>query len=229
MSDLHGCYDKYIKMLEKIDFSLSDNLYILGDILDRGPNPIKIILDLMTRSNVVVIAGNHCVMASQCLSFLMQEITDESIDEVDDQKIGKLTNWLENGAQTTIEEFHKCYRSTQEEILEFISDFEVYDEIEVAGKTFVLVHAGLDNFAPEKKLWEYELNDLIWTRPNYNICYYDNKYLVTGHTPTMAIKSNLNPGYIYQVNNHIAIDCGCTFDNGRLGCLRLDDFAEFYI
>lgn len=58
------------------------------------------------------------------------------------------------------------------------------------------MHAGLDNFAPEKKLWEYELNDLIWTRPNYNICYYDNKYLVTGHTPTIAIKSNLNPGYI---------------------------------
>ena len=45
-------------------------------------------------------------------------------------------------------------------IVDFISDFEVYDEIEVAGNTFVLVHAGLGNFEPDKELWEYELDDL---------------------------------------------------------------------
>lgn len=53
----------YINMLEKINFKDSDMLYILGDILDRGSHPIKIILDLMKRPNVEVIAGNHCVMA----------------------------------------------------------------------------------------------------------------------------------------------------------------------
>lgn len=30
MSNLHGCYYKYIKMLEKINFSNNDTLYILG-------------------------------------------------------------------------------------------------------------------------------------------------------------------------------------------------------
>ena len=38
MSDLHGCYDKYIKMLEKISFSDSDTLYILG--MTRIVSPI---------------------------------------------------------------------------------------------------------------------------------------------------------------------------------------------
>lgn len=63
MSDLHGCYQSYLAMLEKINFNDDDTLYILGDVLDRGPNPIKIILDLMERHNVVVLAGNygfHC-------------------------------------------------------------------------------------------------------------------------------------------------------------------------
>ena len=46
MSDLHGCYDKYIKMLEKINFNENDMLYILGDIVDRGPDGIKILLDI---------------------------------------------------------------------------------------------------------------------------------------------------------------------------------------
>ena len=76
MSDVHGNYYAYIKMLKKIDFKNSDMLYILGDILDRGPNPIKIILDLMKRPNVEVIAGNHCVMACECFPFLLQEITE---------------------------------------------------------------------------------------------------------------------------------------------------------
>ena len=34
MSDLHGMYDEYLKMLEKIGFGEDDTLYILGDIID---------------------------------------------------------------------------------------------------------------------------------------------------------------------------------------------------
>lgn len=229
MSDLHGNYEAYKKMLEMIEFTDSDMLYILGDVLDRGPNPIKIVLDLMQRFNVEVIAGNHCVMAWDCLDFLMQEITDESVDAVNEETIGKLLEWQQNGAQSTIDEFHKCDKETQKAIVDFISDFEMYDEIEVNGKTFILVHAGLGNFDSKKEMWDYELNELVWQRPDYDTAYFDDKYVVTGHTPTMSIENNPRPGFIYQANNHIAIDCGCSFPGGRLGCLRLDDMKEFYI
>ncbi len=76
MSDLHGNYKAYKDMLEKIEFSNADTLFILGDILDRGPHPIKIILDVMNRPNVEVLAGNHCMMALECMSFLMREVED---------------------------------------------------------------------------------------------------------------------------------------------------------
>ena len=46
MSDLHGCYDKYIAMLEKINLKYDDTLYILGDVIDRGPDRVKILLDI---------------------------------------------------------------------------------------------------------------------------------------------------------------------------------------
>ena len=49
MSDLHGCYDKYMQMLEKIKFNNEDTLYVLGDIVDRGDDGIKILLDMMKR------------------------------------------------------------------------------------------------------------------------------------------------------------------------------------
>ena len=38
MSDLHGCYEKYRAMLETIRFAEEDALYVLGDVLDRGPD-----------------------------------------------------------------------------------------------------------------------------------------------------------------------------------------------
>ena len=40
ISDIHGNYNAYMDMLKKIQFDDDDILYILGDILDRGPNPI---------------------------------------------------------------------------------------------------------------------------------------------------------------------------------------------
>jgi len=63
MSDLHGCYDKYMQMLEKIKFSDNDTLYILGDIIDRGDDGIKILLNMMNRNNTIPILGNHEYMA----------------------------------------------------------------------------------------------------------------------------------------------------------------------
>lgn len=59
MSDIHGMYDKYKAMLEKISFSDKDALYILGDVVDRGENPVDVLLDMMSRPNVYPIMGNH--------------------------------------------------------------------------------------------------------------------------------------------------------------------------
>ena len=47
VSDLHGCYDKYRKLLERL--TSDDSLYILGDIVDRGSEGMKILLDLINR------------------------------------------------------------------------------------------------------------------------------------------------------------------------------------
>lgn len=91
----------------------------------------------MKRPNVEVIAGNHCVMACECFSFLLQEITEDTVEKMNVEMIGKLLEWQRNGATSTIEEFHKCDKNTQREIVDFISDFEVYDEIEVAGNTLI--------------------------------------------------------------------------------------------
>ena len=74
IADIHGCYAEYRKLLEKIHFSEEDDLYILGDAMDRGPEPIKVIQDIMMRSNVVYIIGNHDYVMLHVMKRIVVEI-----------------------------------------------------------------------------------------------------------------------------------------------------------
>ncbi len=228
ISDIHGQYDKFMELLDIIQLKDEDTLYILGDILDRGPHPIKTMLKLMEMPNVICIVGNHEYMALECLEFLMQEITDDSINTMDENMIGNILTWQYNGSKTTLDEFRALDRETQLDMIDFIREFDLYDEVKAGGRDYLLVHAGLGNFSPEKEIEDYSLQEIVWDRADYNIKYFDDIYVVTGHTPTMDIPENPNPGYIFRKNNHIVIDCGAVRPGGRLSALCLDTDEEFY-
>lgn len=228
ISDIHGEYDKFLDMIGQIDLKDEDILYVLGDNVDRGPHPIKLLLKLMEMPNVICLVGNHELMALECLAFLMKEITDMSIQELDEKMMGNLMNWQLNGSRSTIEEFRTLSPIQQQEIIDYIKDSLMYEEVTVSGQDYLLVHAGLGNYSPEKDIEDYSLHDLVWSRADYGKQYFEDTIVITGHTPTQEIEDNPRPGYIYRKNNHIAIDCGATFPGGRLACLRLDDGAEFY-
>lgn len=115
ISDLHGEYEKYQSFLEKIHLQAADTLYVLGDVCDRGPAPCEILLDMMVCPNVVFLAGNHDAIAAQMLSFLSQEITDDSIERFDAQMLCLPQAWLADGGTSTLEEFRK--RSPIERLL----------------------------------------------------------------------------------------------------------------
>ncbi len=218
----------FLEILEKIDFKDEDTLYVLGDVLDRGPNPIKCLLKLMEMPNAICLVGNHEYMAIECLTFLLKEVTDRSLEELDFKTLENLVTWQYNGAKSTIDEFRALSVEMQEEVIEFIKDFSIYEELEVNGKEYLLVHAGLGNFEPEKEIEDYSLHDLVWKRAEYEKQYYEDKIVVTGHTPTQMIENNHNPGFVYKQNNHLGIDCGAYLPEGRLAAVCLETGEEFY-
>ncbi len=228
MSDIHGEYDRFCELLKIIDLKDDDLLYILGDVVDRGPNPIKILLKLMKMPNVICLVGNHELMALECLKFLMKEISDMSIEELDAEMLDNILTWQINGSSTTIAEFRKLTPETQQEVIDFIREFLIWEELTVNGKDYLLVHAGLDNFSPEKDIEDYSLHDLVWADVDYEKPYFEDITVINGHTPTQTITGNPRPGYIYKKNNHIDIDCGACFEGGRLAALCLDTGEEFY-
>ena len=84
ISDIHGCYEKYRTMLEAIEFTEDDTLYVLGDVLDRGPDGFKILLDMAARPNVIGLLGNHELLAAAVLPSLLRTIRrgeEQSFDE----------------------------------------------------------------------------------------------------------------------------------------------------
>ena len=228
IADVHGDYEKYRRMLETIALSEQDTLYVLGDVVDRGPEPIKILQDMMARPNVMPILGNHEFMAAYCLKRLLVEITDESIANLDAGTFQGLQNWFENGGQTTLRQFHALPQEERRDVLDFLCDFSLYEEVTVGGRDYLLVHAGLENFSPDRPLEDYEPYEMLFSRPDYERPYFPDKIVVTGHTSTRSIPGNPRPGRIFKGNNHIAIDCGCGY-GGLLGAICLDTGEEFYV
>ena len=228
ISDIHGQYDMFMELLDKIKLKGNDTLYVLGDILDRGPHPIKTLMKLMEMPNAICLVGNHEFMALECLEFLMKEITDKSLEELNAETLDNLVTWQFNGSQSTIDEFRKLDSESQKDVIDFIKDFLIYEKVSVNGKDYLLVHAGLGSYSSEKDIEDYSLHELIWVRADYDVRYFEDTYVITGHTPTQTIKDNSHPGYIYQRNNHIAIDCGAHYPGGRLSALCLDTGEEYY-
>jgi hypothetical protein len=58
VGDLHGCADELRRLLDRVRFGGGDALYLLGDLLSRGPEP-KGVLSIMEQTGAESVRGNH--------------------------------------------------------------------------------------------------------------------------------------------------------------------------
>lgn len=230
-SDIHGNWEKYKALLDKLPLTNPENtLYILGDFIDRGNDGCKILLDTMQRPNIVPVLGNHELTAAICLPWILQEVTDQNLSELREDQFAALQEWILNGGTPTLRELKKLSISKRKAILEYIREMDVYIEVEAGGRSFLLTHAGLNHFVPNKPFNEYELTDYLFGRSILEQEFYSDKFLVYGHTPTQILYKQLGESPTNDIifyKSQIAIDCGCGF-GGPLGCLCLDTMESFY-
>lgn len=174
------------------------------------------------------VLGNHEYMAVLCLRALVKKITEETISEFSAETVRDLWNWQQEGGQTTLEGFRRLDAARRKAVLEYLLEFELYEEVTVNGNRYLLAHAGPENFSENRPLWDYGLHEWIWTRLDYTKRYYKDRILVTGHTPVARIPGNTQEDSIFRANGHIAIDCGCG-SGGMLGAICLDTGETFYV
>ena len=228
MSDVHGCYREYQQALEKIAFSDTDFLYIIGDIVDRGPNVVSVLKDVMGRKNVRLLAGNHEYMGLRVLGKICQKggltavLEDFSKDDIKSCFL-----WMNDGGSQTLSQLKRSGDTMFRQTAAFLAELPLYKEVSAGGQDFLLVHAGLEPFQPGKPLEDYGPAELLFNRADYSRPYFSDRLTITGHTPTF-FSDRGRGGYILHQNNHIAIDCGCVYGY-RLGVYCLETGAEYYV
>lgn len=219
MSDIHGCYEKFIEMLKLINFCDKDELYVIGDIFDRGKRPLDIFNYITAHNNIHLIKGNHELMYEKFYK---------------NRTHGYDITWFFNGGQRTYIEIIKRGENFNDLLYKYISKLPLYKIVD----NNILVHAGIQLPAEYNKLSIKEIMDmqeeetLLWFRDSIgHEKEIEGFNIICGHTPVQIIANSCENVKILNVKGTYYIDCGCVFSEakGKLACLRLEDKEEFYV
>ena len=225
VSDLHGSFDKFKRLLKEIRFSDNDVMYVVGDIVDYGDEPIELLCDLSMRYNVIPIVGDHDYRALRLLRELDKMLRGEAAP--DPEVLGEMTAWIQDGGQKTMEGFKALDEEMKEGVLEYLEDMSLYEEVELRGKKYLLVHAGIADYDPDTDIEDYMPEDFITEPMDPDTKYFDDATIIAGHVPTYKV-DGAESGKIYHGEYGILVDCGAAFGE-PLGCLRLEDMKEFSV
>lgn len=230
IGDIHGCYDEFNALLKKIRFSNEDELWVLGDAVDRGPEPVKVLRKIMESPNMHYIIGNHDYFMCSIFSALLEKHKElKSDDALTLEELDVLLDWAKEGGAPTIKQFLACPIEEQIELMDFLANSPAFTILEHEEKSLVLTHAGIENYQEGKELSEYPKKAFLHKRADYSKPLFAdaNTILVTGHTSTPLIRPD-GSFLIYKENGHIALDCGCVF-GGKLAAYCIETGEAFYV
>ncbi|MDA3854879.1 MAG: metallophosphoesterase [Candidatus Woesearchaeota archaeon] len=203
ISDIHGCYNTLLKLLEQLPHR---NICILGDLIDRGPESYKVV-DYVKSNNIKCLLGNHEDMAIQ-----VQEASTMSEFRLRDW-------WYGNGGDVTVESY-EGKDGILEDHINWFKTLPLYEEYtNNIGQHYILSHSNI-NF-----VWDIRDSDreefekwCLWSRKFSKLLYGDSKIgesiNVIGHTPKK---------YIDECEDLLFIDTGCIYRNIGYGVLSAID------
>lgn len=187
IGDVHGHYDGLMKLLDAIAPDASDQVYFVGDLIDRGPQSAQVI-DFVQHSPYLCVLGNH-------EQLLLEAFPKGQVH------MPALQGWLFSGGQATLSSYHDTEKLFDH--LAWIRDLPLYLDL---GDVW-LVHAGLH---PHLPIDQQTRQELCWIRERFHSStrpYFDDKLIITGHTITFTFPQ-VPPGQIVQGCGWLDIDTG---------------------
>jgi serine/threonine protein phosphatase 1 len=224
ISDIHGCLATFDALIETLKLTKEDELYLLGDIIDRGPHSKGMMDRVMQMQEdgyqVKVLMGNHENMFLQAI--------DETIPYCWDYR--RYQNWVKNGGATTMMNFGyqriDDLKNLDKKYDTFVRNLLNYVELD----NCILVHAGF-NFK-EEDMYK-DTHSMYWIRNWYetiDAAKTKNKVIIHGHSPRPH--ETLEASITEQKYPAINIDCGCVYHiktgNGYLCALDLDTMKPVF-
>ncbi|MCB0756092.1 MAG: serine/threonine protein phosphatase [Flavobacteriales bacterium] len=207
ITDIHGCANTFDKLLNKVGLNQNDQLFLLGDYINRGPRSKQVIDQILQLKeddfNVFCLMGNH----EETLLHLLFESPEELRMLLKSRKSLNLLN--KRGF-------------VRKRFVQFFRELAYYIKLE----DHFLVHAGF-NMKIDKPLTD--VHAMCWTR-NFQIEKpYKGRQILFGHTPTKLSKIRLQ---LEQESPYVCLDNGCSHtylgkEYGRLLCYDIDSRELF--
>lgn len=221
-SDAHGHIRALDEALGAASLGSDDTLYVLGDMIDRGPDPLGVVSVVRSLPQARVLMGNHEQLMLRALACVGKPVDGAFVlSGLDRGAFGTWMDWMGNGGATTSAQLEQL---TQDEFTEFVvwvRSLANYACVAAGGRTFALAHAGIRPQAASEWLAQHpgadlastadveallasqEADDLLWIREGF----WDEPtglvdeagrgcVVVSGHTPSpyLAMLLGLQPG-----------------------------------
>lgn len=202
IGDVHGHYDALIALLDKVALNYDDQVYFLGDLIDRGPKSAQVV-DFVYQNHYKCLLGNHEQM-------LLDAIGDGQISS------NYLQAWLYSGGYTTLVSYNN---NIPQDHIAWLKTLPLYFDL---GDVW-LVHAGIH---PNIPLDEQSSEQFCWVRDEFhsiNEPYFADKLIITGHTITFTFPG-VKPGQLVAGAGWLDIDTGAYHQNS--GWLTALDFTN---
>lgn len=207
ISDIHGELELFGELLQKAQYDPeNDQLILLGDYVDRGPDSrgvLNRVMELKERG-AIVLTGNHDAM-------MLAAAAEEPVAR---------ERWARNGAIPTLQSYDSSIQSMEipatadfRKHIDFIGELDYYYETD----EYIFVHAGVQPGTPVQETDPYTL---IWIREEFYQAYDGDKTVVFGHTPAFLLRGTSNYNVFFGDNHIIGIDGGAAY-GGQLNCLEL--------
>lgn len=228
VSDIHGQNLAFKKALQNAFFSpqKGDRLFVLGDMVDRGPQSKEVLFDLFALrqaypQQVTLLKGNHEQMLEDWLRgqgnpeiylrFNGGDATIRSLLENHPLRRAFVSSLPSPKEQ---EEARQVILSRYPTLLPALAALPLYVELPADAQTgapaVLLVHAGI---RPGIPLTQQRTEDLLWIREPFYEQYDGQTPIVFGHTPV-----NRLPGYRgsgpWKRDNIVGIDGGAGYRRG---------------
>lgn len=219
ISDIHGCFDEFRNVMLKAGYqSDKDQLYLVGDYMDRGPNSKEVmyaVKDLVENHGAIALRGNHDQFFLDWIDDPVEGMHRMTINGGLDTLVSFLGDIDINSKDgDTWKKWRDQFMESHEELVEFMRGLRFYAE---DGK-YIFVHAGID---PDLDDWKDTTeHDLIWIRRPFLDADLDmEETFIHGHTPNIDLHGKHD---IFYRKNKIGIDGGCAY-GGQLNVLEIVD------
>lgn len=206
ITDIHGCYDEFMELLNKANYDkYQDRLIILGDLVDRGPKTLEVLDYCMeNKHNIEVLIGNHDRMLLDAIKSL------------------KINNVKKINPASSIGLLVSRGKEYVEKVYGYINSLKYYKLL--SEYNIILVHGGMFN---KRSIEDQDKLDMILARPiDVGFNEIEGYNFIVGHTPTIAIIQGHDK--IIERGNTLFLDCGCVH-GGSLCCYSVEDKITYYV